>query len=276
MTSSQRIDDVTWLDVSGGRIAYQVDGAQTAPLVIGVHGMGDTRGSFRFLTPLLVAAGYRVATVDVRGHGDSSTGWPEHSQESVGGDLVALVRHLGGPATLIGNSSGAGAAAFAAAAAPDQISGLILISTFASAPKLNPLMRVAQAVVTRSPRLWGMYFRSLFISAKPDDLDQYVQHLRRVLSQPDRMRAVRGLVAPGDRPWREVAAEIHCPVLIVHGSKDPDYPDPEAEARTAQKLLVSAASVQVEMIEGAGHYPHVELPDRTATRVTDFLAASRA
>ena len=53
----------------GGTIAYEVHGS--GPLVVLAHGMGENRAAFRHLTPRLVAAGYRVASVDVRVHGDT-------------------------------------------------------------------------------------------------------------------------------------------------------------------------------------------------------------
>ncbi|MEK8108917.1 alpha/beta fold hydrolase [Micromonospora sp. M12] len=59
--------------------------------------MGDSRHSYRFLAPALVGAGYRVANVDIRGCGDSSLGWDGYSRTDIAGDLVAVVRHLGGP-----------------------------------------------------------------------------------------------------------------------------------------------------------------------------------
>jgi pimeloyl-ACP methyl ester carboxylesterase len=62
-----------FLDVAGGRIAYQVTGE--GPLVVLAHGMGDNRNAYRFLIPVLTEAGYRVAATDLRGHGESSTGW---------------------------------------------------------------------------------------------------------------------------------------------------------------------------------------------------------
>lgn len=52
-----------------GQIAYQATGPADAPLLLLVHGMGDTATTFRLLTPPLVAAGYRVVTIDVRGYG---------------------------------------------------------------------------------------------------------------------------------------------------------------------------------------------------------------
>src|SRR5690606_4994591 len=49
-----------FLDVDGGRVAYDVAG--TGPVVVMLPGLGDLRQEYRFLAPLLAEAGYRVAT----------------------------------------------------------------------------------------------------------------------------------------------------------------------------------------------------------------------
>jgi predicted dienelactone hydrolase len=54
-----------FLDVPGGRIAYEVTGS--GPLVVLSHGIGVRREDYRFLAPMLVQAGYRVAGA-VRSH----------------------------------------------------------------------------------------------------------------------------------------------------------------------------------------------------------------
>ena len=59
-----------FLDIKGGRIAYDVAGE--GPLIVLSHGIGDRRQVFRFLAPELVRAGFRVAAADMRGHGESS------------------------------------------------------------------------------------------------------------------------------------------------------------------------------------------------------------
>src|SRR3954469_25379925 len=116
------------LSIGAGTIAYDVTGE--GPLVVLAHGIGDSRHSYRFLAPALAAAGYRVANVDIRGCGDSSLGWDSYSRTDIAGDLVALVRHLGGPAVIIGQSISGGAATIAAATAPDLINGLIELAPF--------------------------------------------------------------------------------------------------------------------------------------------------
>src|SRR6202050_4357470 len=118
------------LDIKGGRIAYDVTGE--GALIVLSHGIGDRRQVFRFLAPELVRAGFRVAAADMRGHGESSMGdWKSISRTDVAGDLVALIRHLGGgPAVIVGQSLSGGAATIAAATAPDLASGIVEIGPF--------------------------------------------------------------------------------------------------------------------------------------------------
>ena len=117
-----------YLERPGGRIAYDVAGS--GPLIVGVPGMGDLRSVYRFLVPALTDAGFRVASMDLRGHGDSDATFDAYDDVAAGTDLIALVEHLGGPAVLVGNSMGAGAAAWAAAEAPHLVAGLVLVGPF--------------------------------------------------------------------------------------------------------------------------------------------------
>ena len=128
MNISQADGRTRQLTLDDGTIVYDLIGE--GPLIVLAHGMGDSRHSYRFVVPGLVSAGYRVANVDLRGCGDSSTGWQGYSRTNIAGDLVALVRHLGGPAVLVGQSISGGAATIAAATAPELIIGLVEVAPF--------------------------------------------------------------------------------------------------------------------------------------------------
>src|SRR3954452_7347628 len=130
------------LSIAGNTIAYDLTGE--GPLVVLANGMGDSRHAYRFVVPALVSAGYRVADGDIRGTGDSSLGWDGYSRTDIAGDLVALVRHLGGPAVIMGQSISGGAATIAAATAPDLIAGVIELAPFTrkQSVSLGGLMRV--------------------------------------------------------------------------------------------------------------------------------------
>ena len=71
-------------------------------LVICLPSLGDLRAEYRLLRPHLLEAGYRVVTMDLRGHGESSTNWHDMSVAGLGSDVVALLQQLGEPAMLIG------------------------------------------------------------------------------------------------------------------------------------------------------------------------------
>ncbi|MEJ0013792.1 MAG: alpha/beta hydrolase [Bauldia sp.] len=266
-----------YLDRPEGRAAYTDAGS--GPLVVMIPSLGDVKEEYRFLARQLAAAGYRAVTADLRGLGNSSAGWSDYTCAALGGDIVALVRHLNaGPATVIGTSMGAGAAAWAAAEAPTDIAKLVLIGPFVRDVPLGPwwkemaikaMLRVAFAAPW-AVAAWGAYYRSLYPTAKPADFDAYLAGLKANLAEPGRMAATRAMMNASKADVAGRLADVRARALVVMGSKDPDFPDAAAEAATVAKLVRG----RVAMIEGAGHYPHAEMPEVTAPAILDFLAAA--
>jgi len=257
-----------------GRIAY--DDAGQGPLVVMVPGLGDLRAEYRFLAPRLVEAGYRVVTVDLRGHGQSSTGWSDYTSSAIGADVVALVEELdAGPATLVGTSMGAAAVASAAAEAPQKVSGAVLIGPFVrDVPPRSWIAGVAQAAMIKVA-LWGPWGEwawgqvyGTFYGEKPADFAAYRDALVANLAEDGRMDALRGMIAASKKDVEVRLPEVKAPVLVVMGTKDPDFADPKAEADTVATLLRGRAV----MVEGAGHYPQVEQPDAVANAIRAFVA----
>jgi pimeloyl-ACP methyl ester carboxylesterase len=69
-----------------------------------------------------------------------------------------------------------------------------------------------------------------------------------------------------------IVPESRVPALVVMGTRDPDFADPVAEAR----WLAGQLGAESLIVEGAGHYPHTEMPDRVAPRLLSFIARVRA
>jgi len=59
-------------------------------------------------------------------------------------------------------------------------------------------------------------------------------------------------------------------VLIVEGSADPDWADPRAEAERIVADLPAGLG-EIAVIDGAGHYPHAETPERLLELLLPFL-----
>ncbi|AGZ44124.1 alpha/beta fold hydrolase [Actinoplanes friuliensis] len=268
--------------VEGGTIAYEVHGS--GPLVVLAHGMGDSREAYRFVAPRLVAAGYRVAAVDVRGYGESSARWASYTRTDIAGDLLAVIRRLGHPAVLVGHSVSGGAATIAAARAPELISGIIELAPFTrkQSVKLGDLrirryrkglLRLLGTALLGSVPLWRGYLDVAYPGKRPADYDARLHRIEAMLREPGRMTAMQkmGRSAPVDAGV--ALPNVRCPVLVIEGSLDPDWADPRAEGEAIVAAL-PAGSARLEVIDGAGHYPHVQYPDETATLMLAFLRAN--
>ncbi|MBL7261499.1 alpha/beta fold hydrolase [Paractinoplanes lichenicola] len=270
-----------FLTVDGGTIAYEVTGA--GPLVVLAHGMGDSRESYRFVVPQLVAAGYRVANVDLRGCGESSAVWPSYTRTDIAGDLLAVVRHLGGPAVLVGQSISGGAVTVAAAQAPDLVEGIVEIAPFTRKQAINlgdlrvksyrtGMTRLLMMAMLGSVKWWHKYLDLAFPGRKPADWSAQRQRNAAMLAEPGRMKALQKM---GQTPANDAGAQlgnVRCPVLIVEGSLDPDWASPRAEG-SAILAELPAGLGKLEVIEGAGHYPHTQYPDETVAVLLPFLKA---
>jgi pimeloyl-ACP methyl ester carboxylesterase len=257
-----------------GHIAYDVQG--DGPLVVCVPGMGDLRGQYRHVLPGLAAAGHRVATLDLRGMGDSDATFADASPEAVGADVVALIEALDGhDVTVIGNSMAAASAVWAAAEAPDRVARLVLVGPFARDVPLNPVLAwLFRAMLAGSwgRWVWTKYYPSLLKAGRPDDHAAHVKRISATLREPGRMATFRRMAGAPKAACEARIPEVKAQVLVVMGDADPDFPDPAAEAQWVAEHLHGTVS----LVPGAGHYPHQEVPSAFLDLVVPFLRGEAA
>jgi pimeloyl-ACP methyl ester carboxylesterase len=267
-TDNTSIPPTSYLSRPEGRISYEIAG--DGPLVVLVPGMGDLRTAYRFLAPALVAAGFRVACTDLRGHGDSDTTFASYGDVDTAGDVGALIAALGGPAVIVGNSMGAGAAVLVAAEHPELVSGLVLVGPWVRNGAGGAVQRALFRVVMARPwaaAAWKSYLPKLYAGARPDDFERYREQLVANLRRPGYARAFSRTTRTDHAPAEARLRELTQPTMIIMGLLDPDFDDPAAEANWIGETVHGA----VVMVADAGHYPQSQQPEQTAEAVVRFL-----
>ena len=155
-----------YIDTDGGKLAVEVQGE--GPLIVCSPGLGDTRDAYAPVAAQLVKQGYTVANMDVRGHGDSSTGFKHYGDEATTDDFISIVTKLRrGPAVLAGASFSAGAATIAAGKRPDLIAGIVLLGPFLRLPSgaMGTVMfHIMPMLFWRpwGPMVWQSYSKTLW------------------------------------------------------------------------------------------------------------------
>jgi pimeloyl-ACP methyl ester carboxylesterase len=263
-----RSTDTCHLARPDGRIAYDIDGS--GPLVVLVPGMGDLRSTYRFVAPRLREAGYRVAATDLRGHGDSDAGFAGYGDSETAADVIALVEELGGPAVVVGNSMGAGAAVIAAADRPELVRGVVLIGPFVRNGKMSAIQRMIFRVAMTplwAAAVWKSYLPKLYAGKRPADFAAYRDQVVAALHRPGHAKAFSRTTHTNHDPAEARLGSVSTPTLVIMGEQDPDFPDPKGEATWIAGQLHGEAVVVPE----AGHYPQSQQPNITTNAVLTFL-----
>ena len=88
-----------------------------------------------------------------------------------------------------------------------------------------------------------------------------------MLKDAGRRRAVRETLIANRNGVSDKINAYATPTLVIFGSADDHFPDPAIEgARVSSRL-----HGELVMVEGAGHYPHVECSDIVSPAIVDFL-----
>jgi alpha-beta hydrolase superfamily lysophospholipase len=239
-----------------------------------VHGIGEH--ALRHLVTIrhLVGAGYRVAAVDLPGHG-RSPGPRGHIREwsvfrDAAGALVDLLREEGPhvPVHLLGHSLGAVVALDLLAHRPEGIERAVVLSPplgRTGLPRVNHhLARTAGRLVPalRLPTL-------LDVGGLAHDPEVGARLMADPLSHPlgsPRLELEREVAV---RHVHRHAADLRTPVLIVHGTADT-----LADIGGSRRLAARSARVTLHEVEGGFHELHHDIQaDRVLAAVTGWLEA---
>lgn len=259
-----------------GSIAYDDLAPTTASherVFLCAPSLGDTRAEYRAIAPELAQRG-RVLSMDLPGHGKSDTTFTRYDADALADTMIATLDHAGVErAVLVGCSVSGGAAIVAAARAPERVEGLVLLAPFTRKARGEYALGLLMGALFAGPwagSVWSSYYRSLYKRTRPEDLEAHIDSLRAMLRDPARRRALVATIRGSKGPVQARRASVKAPTEIVFGSKDPDFSSPSDEARILCEAI--GAHAQSALLDGLGHYPHVEDPRAVLARIDVLLA----
>jgi pimeloyl-ACP methyl ester carboxylesterase len=162
---------------------------------------------------------------------------------------------------------------WAAHDAPDRVSGVVLMGPVVRDQEQSAFARIALSIGFAGPWrvwFWTTFWDSLFPSSKPTDHAQIKAALSRNLHEPGRMAALQSMINLSKADTAAIVPNTRVSTLVVMGTRDPDFPDAAAEAH----WLADQLGAESLIVEGAGHYPHAEMPDLVIPRLLSFLSGA--
>jgi pimeloyl-ACP methyl ester carboxylesterase len=253
-------------------MAYEDTGGD-GRLMLLLPGAGDLRSEHRFLSDRLRAEGFRVVTADLPGHGESPIA-REYTVASTARAITDLVESLhAGPAVVVACSFAPAAAVWAAADRPELFAGVVVLSPHLHADDSlkAKTQGMAMDLLLRGPwaaGMWARFYQGWYKTNPPADLSAELERLRAMFSDPSRRTAARKTLTADRDGVAERIERLDVPTLTVFGSLDDHFEDPTAMAEQTAAELRGGSLV----VEGAGHYPHVEQPEVVASAVSGFAA----
>ena len=274
-----------FVDVRGARLHVAELG--TGPPVMLVHGWPEHWWSWRALMPLL-ADRLRLLALDLRGFGWSEATARGYRKDELAEDVAGALDALGiERVALVGHDWGGIVGMLVCLERPERVGRFVAMNTGHVWPTLS-LRSLPKALggfayqgllgspvigrrMCASPRVLKTVYERISTQT-PVVVDELVRYAPR-FAVPARARAASQLYrtfALSEYPaWvrgRHRGRRLTVPTLWLHGSGDPVI-----TPRVFADVVEHADDVRIEYLEGCGHFPPEECPERVAEHLRGFL-----
>lgn len=276
-----------FLELHGDRLAYQDVGSGDEALLL-IHGMAGSSETWRAVIPQL-AKKYRVVAPDLLGHGQSDKPRSDYSLGAFAVLLRDMLDEVGiTRATVIGQSLGGGVAMQFAYQHPDYCQRLVLISSGGLGPDVGWTLRLLSApgaelllpVIAPPPvvrlgdkaRTW-LSTRGL---QSPRGAEMWSAYSS-LADAPTRQAFLKTLRSVVDYRGQSVSAlnRLHLtndlPAMVIWGDQDRIIP-----IEHGYGVCEARPGCRLEVLEGIGHFPHVECPTAVVDLIEDFIDTTTA
>lgn len=252
-------------------VCYRVWGS--GPPVVLVHGLAEDAGSWRPIAPGLT--GRTVYAYDLRGHGGTTIGAADGTLAQLGGDLIAFLATVTGPAPVVGFSLGGTVVLWAAAERPDLVTHAVAVGTSSVVGRGAAEFFRTRIGQLRSGDRSG--FEASFaqdnagmIAGGADPAPVLAQRLAAIGDGAGYVNAATAMVGLHAEPLTPRLAGVTGPADVIAGSEDAFCPP-----KASQMILDALPDGRLHTVAGSGHLVAVDRPAEL-TRLLDDLLTSRA
>jgi pimeloyl-ACP methyl ester carboxylesterase len=249
------------------RIQYWVQGADRAPTLLFLHGATLDHRSWDAQVAALRHR-YRIVTLDLRGHGQSTMDGRFYFEAAVG-DVLALLHHLRADRlVLIGLSLGGNIAQEIVYRAPELVDGLVVADSTCNTAPRHPLqapLAIAGVVSLGMTSRESFLQRAATSTAQDEKVQQYVLAVNQERSTHDAVQILVSMLASAlhsDSTYR-----LPIPAVLLHGDSD-EVGDIVASTRTWAEREPMAAYAT---IPDARHASNQDNPRAFTAELNAFL-----
>ncbi|MFP3754757.1 3-oxoadipate enol-lactonase 2 [compost metagenome] len=226
------------------KLHYRFDGDESLPVLVLSNSLGTSLDMWQPQIPALTQR-FRVLRYDTRGHGQSSVTEGPYSIAQLGGDVIALLDHLGLQRVhFCGLSMGGITGMWLGVHHGDRLDKLILCNTAAYiGPPENWTNRAAaverDGVASIATAVVDKWLTPDFAAQQAD----LVQTLRTMLGATDARGYAANCRAVRDSDLRNDVQRIATPTLVIAGTGD--IPTPPADGRYLAETIPGAKYVEL-------------------------------
>ena len=256
-----------FVTVDGNKIRYLESGHSSKNLLL-IHGLGASAERWEYVIPYL-EKNYKLIVPDLIGFGYSDKPLVDYTPEFFSDFLSKFLQTINLKKThIIGSSLGGQITVEFASTNPSCLDKLVLVSSSGimkqSTPALDAYVMAALYPNEEGAKNAFKMMAGPSQEINPKIIEDFVTRMKLPNAKMAFMSTLLGL-----KNAEEISEKLSCissPTLIIWGEKDPVIP-----IKYAQSFVSSIQDCRFYRMDGCGHTPYVDKPEKFSKLVIDFL-----